>query len=691
MGQYTSYWLYQKYETRGSQDPIPCYPNVYSVDGDGTMPLHIKNESDIMCGGSGGCDVRYDWVEIPISEEYICDDCDINIQFRWVGTGEYAYFGDYKYAIQMLEYKVEDNEWTTTDKIKYSTNPVETMDKKVILKMENGVEYAASVGTRDGKSYHYLSPYDEYYIFDIKNDTPTVENWNYLCPVLHFDLVVSGTNQPNHVTLVGKLVGGDNRLVSTVTSMTFGSYVTEIGNGNVYNNDDLSAPGFTTNDSHWIAPYTKRYDLSSITFSENLESIGMSCFQRNRNLKSVTFPDSLKKIGADYPTQLEPHGSVNRFDSGAFYDCGLETVYTNKVEHIGCATFAHNYYLVSARIGSACTSIDKDVFDYCLSLKQIIFEGNEVPKCYNTTFSGSTVWNFGNLPSDCKIYVPCEALDTFKNSPLTTGYTDMIYGYGGSCGELPPAPSPSDICFKIKSVSFRYQGWMQTIDDLILDDGSGVLTDNDVDMLVNIIGTRNIENIEFGTCLKTISYEAFKWQTGYINDISLNGVETIGEGAFLHTFNGTTVIIPDSVTNIGEGAFQVVSGGRNGGNINKIRIGSGITSIPNYCFDGNAKELVELDIPDNIQTIGNGAFGSCIKLGVLHIGSGITSIGSDAFSYASRLNSVTIEAIIPPTLGSNAFIGSSDYFKIYVPAESVNAYKSASRWSNYANRIQPIS
>ena len=50
MGQYTSYYLYQKFEKRDGQDFIPDYPNTYSVDADGTMPKVVKEQNDVNCG-----------------------------------------------------------------------------------------------------------------------------------------------------------------------------------------------------------------------------------------------------------------------------------------------------------------------------------------------------------------------------------------------------------------------------------------------------------------------------------------------------------------------------------------------------------------------------------------------------------------------------------------------------------------
>ena len=44
-----------------------------------------------------------------------------------------------------------------------------------------------------------------------------------------------------------------------------------------------------------------------------------------------------------------------------------------------------------------------------------------------------------------------------------------------------------------------------------------------------------------------------------------------------------------------------------------------------------------------------------------------------------------------PTLGSNALGGTNAKLIIYVPAESVDTYKTATNWKTYASRIQPIS
>ena len=98
--------------------------------------------------------------------------------------------------------------------------------------------------------------------------------------------------------------------------------------------------------------------------------------------------------------------------------------------------------------------------------------------------------------------------------------------------------------------------------------------------------------------------------------------------------------------------------------ITSLTIGSHPTSIPSGMFE-NCTKLTSLDIPSNISSIESRAFASC-----------------------TGLTSITVESTTPPTLGSYVFNYTN--CPIYVPSESVDAYKAASGWSSYASRIQAI-
>jgi len=142
-------------------------------------------------------------------------------------------------------------------------------------------------------------------------------------------------------------------------------------------------------------------------------------------------------------------------------------------------------------------------------------------------------------------------------------------------------------------------------------------------------------------------------------------------------------VIPNTVTTIGEYVFRNCSG------LKSITIPDSVTSIGNNAFYG-CRGLTSLTIPDSVTTIGEGAFSYCSGLTSVTIPDSVTSIGNYVFSSCTNLTTITIHATTPPTLGSDAFYMSNKINKIYVPAESVEAYKAANRWSTKASIIQAI-
>ena len=143
----------------------------------------------------------------------------------------------------------------------------------------------------------------------------------------------------------------------------------------------------------------------------------------------------------------------------------------------------------------------------------------------------------------------------------------------------------------------------------------------------------------------------------------------------------TNAVIGDCVSGIGESAFL------NCYNLSSVTIGSSVTTLDIDSF-GNCA-LTSIDLPNSVQYIKSWAFELCYHLSSVTIPSGVTSIGSNAFYNCTSLSSITVLATTPPTLGGNAFQNTNNA-TIYVPAASVNTYKEASGWSNYASRIQAI-
>ena len=155
-------------------------------------------------------------------------------------------------------------------------------------------------------------------------------------------------------------------------------------------------------------------------------------------------------------------------------------------------------------------------------------------------------------------------------------------------------------------------------------------------------------------------------------------VTSIGTYAFDSCYNLTSIDIPNSVASIGDRAFQYCI------HLTSIDIPNSVTSIGEYAFL-SCSGLISIEMPNSVTSIGGGAFQGCSSLTNVTIGSGVTSIGWTAFYNCYSLASITVNAVTPPSLGGGSvFEGST--CPIYVPCESVEAYKSA--WSAYASRIQ---
>ena len=161
-----------------------------------------------------------------------------------------------------------------------------------------------------------------------------------------------------------------------------------------------------------------------------------------------------------------------------------------------------------------------------------------------------------------------------------------------------------------------------------------------------------------------------------------NSVTTIGESAFdsCSGFTGS-LIIPNSVISIGDWAFLGCSGF-----MGNLTIGNSVTTIGESAFDSCSGFTGSLIIPNSVITIGNFAFFECSGFtGSLTIPNSVTEIGEWTFFGCSGFTSMTILAETPPILGSDAFYDVNKSIPVYVPFGTVSAYQAASGWNEFTN------
>ena len=121
--------------------------------------------------------------------------------------------------------------------------------------------------------------------------------------------------------------------------------------------------------------------------------------------------------------------------------------------------------------------------------------------------------------------------------------------------------------------------------------------------------------------------------------------------------------------------------------IKSIILPSNTTSIDVDAFY-SYMSLEDITIPEGITTIGDEAFYGCSSLKSIVFPASITNIGR--LVLGTDCTSITMLATIPPIIDSSAFEENGNLV-IYVPVESVDAYKEAETWGAYRDYIQPIS
>lgn len=163
-------------------------------------------------------------------------------------------------------------------------------------------------------------------------------------------------------------------------------------------------------------------------------------------------------------------------------------------------------------------------------------------------------------------------------------------------------------------------------------------------------------------------------------------VTNIGERCFNFCRNLISVDIPNSVTSIGAYAFNYCT------SLESVSLSKNLTSINDGLFF-QCFELRSIDVPDSVTNIGGSAFFSCSGMTSITIGSGVTNLGYGIFNQCTSLSKLTINAVSPP-IAQSGFLSdtkiASNKGYIYVPRESLDAYRHATNWSTYASRIQAI-
>ena len=505
---------------------------------------------------------------------------------------------------------------------------------------------------------------------------------------------------------------------------------------------------------------------------------------------------SFVSVGVD--TYVVPAG-VTRIEDYAFYDTAISDItFPDGLTYIGVSTFAYCSDIEALTLPSSIIYISSAAFCQCSSLTSITipeyveFIGDraflscesllEIYSKPTTPPTGDDYMFEGNS-ADRKIYVPVQSYSAYVSKEHWRDYADYIVGYDFEKGEVAPegprnneiwytstdgnivTPNTSNV-FGATIVSNTYEDgkgvitfdgavttigykafyWcssltsvtipdsVTTIGDLAFcecyslisvtipdsvttigtgafascdslkefkgkyatDNGRCLIMDNTIITYANKSGTEytipdsvttigdwafegcsSLTSVTIGESVTTIGRYAFAYCESLTSITIPDSVTTIGDSAFSSCDSLTSITIPDSVTTIGGYAFYSCD------SLTSITIPDSVTTIGGSAFNG-CSSLTSVTIPDSVTTIGRYAFYYCTSLTSVTIGDSVTTIGQRAFYYCTSLTSVYCKATTPPSIGYYVFYYNAKSREIYVPTASVNDYKTADGWSDYA-------
>lgn len=413
----------------------------------------------------------------------------------------------------------------------------------------------------------------------------------------------------------------------------------------------------------YSAFYQSRF-LSSVFFAENsqLISIGEAAFSECSNLNSIIIPNSVKSIG-----------------TSAFYLCEnlVSVIFQDGIELdiIDDNTFLNCYKLKTIDIPDSVIRIGDNAFEYCENLLEIKLGENSKLSSIGSYAFINTAW-------------------------LDSQASGVVY---------------------INKIAYCYKGDMPENTSISLLEDTIAIADGAFNNENNLKGIVIPENVVL------IGARAFEWRSNF-NSVVFTGIsqlKVIEEYAFAGT-NITSIILPDSLIEIGEYAFGncynlefitfsynlVIVGNRAFHNTKWyndqaegvvytgsvayrfkgndyadtiITLNSNTLGIAESFFDSSYINLKGFIMNEGLKYIPNNAFYG-IELNFT-IPSTVEFIGEYAFYNATYLNKLVFKSEMPPVFGGE-ILNDSNYLNfIIVPANSYQAYYNCPQLSNYTDII----
>ena len=250
------------------------------------------------------------------------------------------------------------------------------------LKLPSTLKYVGAwgFGIKIKMNDLYINDLSSFCKIDFNNNDSAVFNQN-LTKLYVNNTQVTDLTIPSDVT---ELKAYTFHHAETITSVTIPSTVTSIGGSSTFGYSGLRNVTVPSSVTSWNGGYTFEYcsNLTDATLN-NSGQIGSYAFRGCTKLTGVTFGDNITTIKSE-----------------AFLSCTS---------------------LTGVTFGDNMKSIGNNAFNGCTSLTSMTFESPTPPNITSTSLQG--------IPSTCKFYVPCSAVNTYRTASVWSNYASQIVGY----------------------------------------------------------------------------------------------------------------------------------------------------------------------------------------------------------------------------------------------------------------------
>ena len=395
----------------------------------------------------------------------------------------------------------------------------------------------------------------------------------------------------------------------------------------------------------------------------SVKSIGDNAFQGCIKIKSVSIPITVTSIG-----------------SKAFYGCTAMTS-TNipeSVTSIGKGAFFGCIGLTSLIVGRAQPlSVPDDIFTHVDMSKCTLI----VPKGTSELYRADAVWGqFENI-----IELTENKVITYKaKSELEIGA--KVFDVPIVCHDFKEGEGiiifNADVT-SIGDLSFFNCNDMSSfiIPNSVTSIGYGAFQDCSSLTSINIPNSvTSIGNRILGGCSGLTSITVGSDNPNYDSRDNCNAIIETATNTLIAGCN--TTVIPNSVTSIGESAFNHCK------SLTSIDIPSSVINIGEYAFN-NCTGLSSIDIPGSVTSLGDEAFAGCDILTSVSIPISVTSIGNHAFNGCNSLTSFEVKWTTPLSIQSNTFYNADlSGCTLYVPKGTSELYKADAEWGKFGKIVE---